>query len=31
MVDNNTLVERKGKNLVAKFDASDAVHDGLVG
>lgn len=31
MVDNNTLVERKRKNLVAKFDASGVVHDGLVG
>ncbi len=30
IVGNNIIFERKGKNLVAKFDASDA-HDGLVG
>jgi hypothetical protein len=30
MVDNNNLLERKGKNLVVEFDANGA-HDGLVG
>jgi hypothetical protein len=30
MVDNNTLLERKEKNLVIEFAASGA-HDGLVG
>jgi hypothetical protein len=27
-IDNTILLERKGKNLAAKFDATDA-HDGL--
>jgi len=30
IVGNSIILERKGKNLVAKFDASGA-HDGLVG
>ncbi len=30
IVGNNIILERKGKSLVAKFDASGA-HDGLVG
>jgi hypothetical protein len=30
VVDNNTLLERKNKNLVVNFDSS-GTHDGLVG
>jgi hypothetical protein len=30
VVDNNTLLERKNKNLVVNFDSS-GIHDGLVG
>jgi hypothetical protein len=31
MVDFNTLLERKGKNLVAKCDSAIGACDGLVG